>query len=245
VNEEIAAAEKSAGEHRGKEFDPTIVDLKILTNLAAYYSRRIPAAINYRLYVRTNDPHALDEALAGERSAVEAWRNIVAAAGDVYADDLIFGARSHNLCGHWRDELAMMEKDLMTLEHQRSSASPAARPSPRIDLAPPPEMVVQHVPITSAAAGKPLTITAIIRAPAGVKSARLRYRGVNQTFDYETLAMRRGDQSDEYSATIPADKISAKWDLMYYFEIIDKAGGGRICPDLNCATPYIVVHLMR
>ena len=47
--------------------------------------------------------------------------------------------------------------------------------------------------ITTAPAGKPLTITADVRAPAGVKWVRLRYRGVNQQLDYQTLPLEPGD----------------------------------------------------
>ena len=55
VNAQIAEAEKRIGDHRNKEFDSTVVDLKILANLALYHSRRIPAAVSYRLFVRTKD----------------------------------------------------------------------------------------------------------------------------------------------------------------------------------------------
>ncbi len=36
----------------------------------------------------------------------------MAAAGDVYADDLKFGVCVLNLCGHWKDELISLEKGL-------------------------------------------------------------------------------------------------------------------------------------
>ncbi len=85
VQADVAEAERQIGTHRKKEFDSTIVDLKILSDLALYHARRIPAAVEYRLFVRTHDPRALDEAIASERGAIDAWRDLVAAAGDVYA----------------------------------------------------------------------------------------------------------------------------------------------------------------
>ncbi|HSV14872.1 MAG TPA: hypothetical protein VLI90_11470, partial [Tepidisphaeraceae bacterium] len=247
VKKLVAKAEQHVGSHRNREFDSTMVDLKMLSNLALYHARRIPAAVSYRLYVRTKDPAALDDAIAGERSAIDAWRNIVAAAGDVYADDLEMGARSRNLCGHWRDELAAMEKDLPALEQERAQASPATRASPRYAAipAPPPEtIVVIHAPPTSASPGKPLTITADVHGPAGIKWVRLRYRPVNQYLDYDTLPMSSSG-IDHYEATVPGEKIVSTWDFMYYIEVMDNAGHGQIYPDFNDTSPYVVVHLTR
>jgi hypothetical protein len=53
-----------------------------------------------------------------EKEAVAAWRELVAIAGDRYAFDLAMGARDHNLCGHWRDELKKLEGSLKELEEQ-------------------------------------------------------------------------------------------------------------------------------
>ena len=222
VNSQVAEAEKRIGTHRNKEFDSTIVDLKILANLAIFHSRRIPAAVSYRLFARTKDPAALDDAIAYERSAIEAWRQLVAAAGDVYADDLMMGARRVDLCGHWKNELAALEKGLTGLEEQRRDVSsprplgegqgvrashaaslpvppaladkqpvaPNAEPKSATKAAPryttalksgdcePPTVI--HQPVTTVLAGKPLTITAEVRDPSGVKWVRLRYRNVTQ-----------------------------------------------------------------
>ena len=94
VAAQVAEAEKRIGNHRNKEFDSTMVDLKILSNLALYHSRRIPAAVSYRLFKRTQDVAALDEAIVHEHNAIEAWRQMVAAAGDVYADESDDGPRA-------------------------------------------------------------------------------------------------------------------------------------------------------
>jgi hypothetical protein len=283
VAAQVAEAEKRIGDHRGKEFDSTVVDLKILANLALYHSRRIPAAVSYRLYVRTKDVAALDDAIANERSAIEAWRQLVTVAGDVYADDLMMGTRNRNLSGHWKSELAGLEKGLLALEQERreaenrrglSSISPSAltgegrgegeseqkgnvplsaggsrtgsKPAPRYQAAEPAEMpTVIHEPITSAEAGKPLTITAEAHAPSGIKWVRLRYRSVTQFEDYRTLPMLPTDAAGHFQATVPAEDVSPKWDFMYLFEVMDNQGHGRIYPDLNQTTPYIVVRLAR
>ncbi|HEY3319213.1 MAG TPA: hypothetical protein VGP72_01905 [Planctomycetota bacterium] len=251
INAQIAEAEKRIGAVRSKEFDVTVVDLKILANLALFHARRIPAAVSYRLFERTKDGSALDQAIAHERSAVEAWRQLVAAAGDVYADDLMMGVRGAALCGHWRDELTALEKGLAALERQRQDFRPVpgGKASPHYDALSgagdhEPPMVV-HQPITRAAAGKPLTISAEVRDPSGVKWVRLRYRSVNQHHDYQTLAMLPAGEKDRYQAVVPAEHLVAAWDFMYFIEVMDNQGNGGIYPDLKKETPYIVVRLLR
>ncbi len=248
---QVAEAEKRIGDRRNKEFDSTVTDLKILANLALYHARRIPAAVNYRLFERTGDVKALDEAIAHERTAIEAWRQLVAAAGDVYTDDLMMGVRGASLCGHWKDELAAMEKGLLALERQRREfrAPAKVKIAPRyVPVPPSPDdrpPVVIHRPVTHAPAGKPLAVAVEVRAASGVKWVRLRYRSVNQHQDYRTLPMLPTGQQDQYRAVIPAEEIVPAWDLMYLIEAMDARGNGRIHPDLNRAAPYIVVRLVR
>ena len=245
ISASIAQAEQQIGTHRSAEFASTIVDLKILAQLALYHARRIPAAVHYRLYERTHDPRALDRAIAGEEEAVAAWRQLVAAAGDFYADDLMMGARSRNLCGHWKDELAALEKGLLALQQRRRQITDTApaTPAPAYQaLAGPPERpVVNHQPPV-AAAGRPLLISADIQAPGGVKWVRLRYRHVNQQEDYRSLPLLPAGASGNFQATIPADQVSAGWDFMYFLEVMDNRGHGSIYPDLNRQTPYIVLR---
>ena len=251
ITSAVAEAEKRSGTQRNKEFDSTVIDLKILANLAIYHSRRIPAAVSYRLFDRTKDPKALDEAIAQERSAIDAWRQLVAAAGDFYAEDLMMGVRGASLCGHWRDELAALEKGLATLERQRqelkssadSTSVPRYRPAATTGDGEAP--LVIHSPVTTAPADRPLTIIAEVRDPSGVKWVRLRYRSVNQHQDYRTLPMLPTGQEDQYRAVIPSEQIVPTWDLMYFIEAMDKQGNGKIHPDLNRETPYVVVNLQR
>ncbi len=248
---QVAEAERRIGDRRSKEFDSTITDLNMLANLALFHARRIPAAVHYRLFERTQDVKALDEAIAEERSAIAAWRQMVAAAGDYYTDDLKFGVRSADLCGHWRDELVKLENGLATLRSRREAFRPAGavKPAPRysVELASddhdPPTVV--HQPVTSAPSGKPLTISAVVSDPSGVRWVRLRYRNVNQYEEYRTLPMLAAGEKDRYQAVIPAEHVASKWDLMYFIEVMDNRGNGKIYPDMDRETPYVVVKLLR
>ena len=130
----------------------------------------------------------------------------MAAAGDFYAEDLMMGVRGAGLCGHWKDELVALERGLAALERQRgelkttNEARTAPRYRPFIATGDRTAPVVVHRPVTTARVGKPLTITAEVSDPAGVKWVRLRYRSVNQREDYRTLPMLPAGRNDHYRA---------------------------------------------
>ncbi len=248
---QVAEAEKRIGGRDNKEFESTVTDLKILANLALFHARRIPAAVSYRLFERTKDPVLLKDAISFEREAIDAWRQLVSAAGDFYAEDLTMGVRGASLSGHWKDELAALTKGLSMLERQSQDLKSVAqaptvshyRPVTAVDSAA--ATFVRLQPVVNATAGKPLPVAVEIRDTAGVKWVRLRYRSVNQQMDYRTLTMLPTGEKNGYQAVIPGDDIVPAWDLMYFIEVMDRQGRGRTYPDLNMETPYIVVKLQR
>ena len=249
IETQVADAEKKIGSHRSKEFDSTVMDLTMLASLARYHSQRILAAVSYRLFDRTKDTAALDDAIAYERSAIVAWQKMVDTAGDTYAPDLMFGARSRNLCGHWRDELVSLQSGLVKLEVQRKNIpiDGMFTPSPQCvvftnDFAAP---TIVHQPILTVPASKPLTIHAKVNSPNGIKWVQVLYRSVNQTKDFETLAMKPVDESGNYEAVIPADKVDPRFDFMYFTQAMDSQHHGVMFPDFNRQTPYFIVHLER
>ncbi|MDB5245933.1 MAG: hypothetical protein JWQ40_327 [Segetibacter sp.] len=251
INNLIAEAEKAIGNNRNKEFNSTITDLRILSGLALYHSRRIPAAVSYCLFERTQDLAALKNAIAYETSAIEAWRQIVTAAGDVYADDLMMGVRVADLCGNWKDELVALENGLAKLEQKRQNfVSPASvKSAPQYKVGQDTNFDTKfnfiHQPVTSAPVGKPITVNVKVNAPLGIKWVRLRYRSVNQEQDYRVLAMLPTGEKDAFQVVVPAEQISPKWDFMYYLEVMDNNSNGTIFPDLDKETPYIITKLIR
>ena len=251
IDKLIDKAEKVVGNNRNKEFNSTITDLRILSNLALYHSRRIPAAVSYRLFERTKDVTALDEAITLERNAIEAWRQIVEAAGDVYTYDLMMGVRTADLCGHWKDELAALENGLEALEQRKAEFKPegSVTGAPKYKVATDANndrlFKIDHQPVVSAPSGSPITISLKVTASAGVKWVHLLYRNVNQDVGYQTLQMELSGDKDTYKATVPADQINPKWDFMYLIEFMDNNGKGKIYPDLNKEMPYRIVKLIR
>ena len=103
---------------------------------------------------------------------------------------------------------------------------------------------ISLMPVTSAPVDNPITIRAKVTATAGVKWVHLLYRSVNQDVEYQTLNILHGEK-DTFEAIVPAEQINPKWDFMYLIEFMDNNGKGKIYPDLNKETPYIIVKLIR
>jgi arylsulfatase A-like enzyme len=254
----IEESEKAIGKYRNKEFNSTITDLRILSNLALYHSRRIPAAVSYKLFERTSDISVLDDAIRYEGAAVEAWRQIVSAAGDVYASDLKMGVREsefmgihHQLSGHWKDELVSLEEGLESLVQTRNELGDVAKgtKAPHYRFVPlsskPVKFDISHHALENSPVNEPILVNVKVSAPSGIKWVKLRYRSVNQKEDYKAIEMKLINDQDAYQAIVPREEINSKWDFMYFIEIMDNNGNGKIYPDLEYETPYVIVKLIR
>jgi hypothetical protein len=99
--------------------------------------------------------------------------------------------------------------------------------------------VTKHEPPVSAAGGQPVTLNIRISPALSGARIRLHYRPVNQKAQFKTI--ERG--GDEQSFIIPGEDVSANWDLMYYFEIVNRGGNGWFQPDPQEATPYYVIKV--
>ncbi len=100
-------------------------------------------------------------------------------------------------------------------------------------------------PVSLAAPGRDVDVNAKVTATAGVKWVRLRYRHVTQYEDYQTAEMTLDPKTGLYAGRIPAAFIDPKWDLMYFVEAVDNKGNGRMYPDLETDTPYVIVAVKR
>ncbi len=95
---------------------------------------------------------------------------------------------------------------------------------------------LRHSAPAKAEPGQPLTVRLSIQNTSHVQSVRLYYRPVDQLVPFKMMEARPGAD-----LTIPKEDISAQWDLMYYFEVINDANGGWFQPDPRVTTPYYVV----
>lgn len=242
---EVAAAEAGLkGGARGNQLKVALTDAKILAGLARYHAARQLAAVDYNLYKQAGSLPAFDEAIAHEKNALQAWQEMVDAAGDVYIENMYFGSSQRGFPHHWKDELPAMEKEFSALTAERQSATSASGsqivlPAAHVPALPPAVAILAAS--GAAQPGADLIVKAQVAAPAGVRWIRLRYRHVNQKEDYQTLPMVMEDgKPGLYEAAIPGAFITPQWDLMYYVETVDADGNGRIDPDLEQETPYIV-----
>ena len=158
----VRLAEETAADPANREFVSTTTDLKILANLARYHSRRLLSGVQYALYKETGDLFAFDDAIELEGSAIEAWADIVAAAGVVYRDDLALGVERVGFARHWKDELDKLREGLRSLKQDRRDA----RLEPGSG-----GPAIAHTPLRRAGLGEPLKIRATIAAAGGLSQA--------------------------------------------------------------------------
>jgi hypothetical protein len=238
---QTALAEKANGSSTGKEFRTNITELKILAGLARYHAQRLLAGVCYNLYKETGSLESFDEAIAYEKSALDAWGQIVAAAGDVYSDNLAFGAHAVGFSRDWKEEQQILARNFEQLQAERQKA--VAKPGATHFALHPAETAPPLARLLPLAPG--LVVAAQVTAPAGVKWVRLRYRHTTQYEDYQTAEMTLDAQSGNYTARIPAAYDNPKWSLMYFVEVVDKNGAGRMYPDMEFETPYVVLPAHR
>lgn len=222
------------------ELSTTLADLEILARLSAFHSHRLPAGLAYALYRHTGASGDLAAALSEERLAVAEWQHIVEAAGDVYADNLQFGAHAVGFPHHWKEELARLRQGLTRLEAEQPKLEGPSH-LPALNTTAPPQITIQRP--AAAHPGKDLRIT--VQAQSPVKTLVLRYRHLTQYEDYLSAPMAPTSQPGHYSAVVPAAFIAPRFDLVFFVEAIGPSGAGRNYPDLESEAPYVVVPVAR
>jgi hypothetical protein len=243
---ELAQAEKAAGDRGGKELRSSATDFKILAALARYYASRLQAAVAYNLYKEAGDLQSFDTALEHEKNAIRAWSDIVETAASIYNDTLPFGAPGY-FPRHWKEELQRLRTDYDRLAATRGAAT--ATPNARRVALTPPALDAEPPAATLSGAGtarpgQAFVVTATVRSP--VKWVRLRYRHLTQYEDYQTAEMTAlPGKAGTYQGEIPASFIDPSRDLMYFVEVMGTNGRGRMYPDLEKETPYVVVSVRR
>lgn len=245
VLSKVAAAGKAAGKSPSKEFISTATDLRILAHLAEYHAQRLQAAVQYALWKETRNPAALDQAIGFEKRGLAAWQRIVESAGDVYSPSLPFGYRG-GFPRHWKQELERVRAGVAQLEQERASANQGTRAKPlpvptKSSDHEPPEVTIN--PAEPTAQGMPVTVTAKATDPSGIQIMRLHYRHMAQVEDY-TVTDMKPDANGLYTGVIPPDFIDPHWSLMFFVEAVDKAGNGRLYPDLEKDKPYVIVPVV-
>lgn len=97
---------------------------------------------------------------------------------------------------------------------------------------------IRHTPPSWVKAAVPLTLE--LQCSPAPRAVRLHYRPVNQLAAWKEMEAAPGAKF-----FIPAQDIQSRWDLMYYFEVIDDAQFAWFHPDPLVTTPYFVVTVNK
>ena len=95
----LASADRSTD--KPVVFSQWSIDIAIQNGIGKFFAAKFRAAVLFKIYTRSSDPAALEEALKAYRNARAAWQTIVDTANNVYREDLTFGYAAH-LRGTWR-----------------------------------------------------------------------------------------------------------------------------------------------
>ena len=221
----------------------TCLDFSILSHLAEYHACRMDAVTYMALYRRTKDPGHLPSVRQHLEQSRVHWNALAAAADGDYADDLVFGFREKGHCGHWKDDLAVEERDLAIVQGLMSEREQTPTttfqwpggivhpPAPGLNFRPPLE--------AEPSADLPLRIYLEASEERSVRAVHCFYRIAHQALEFESIKMEAGKR--RYEAVIPGDVIEAAWDLMLFFDFEFSDGSATRWPDWRTETPYFVI----
>jgi len=229
------------------EYRRLSADVKIQVGLGWFFGAKFRSGALYRIYERTGDPAALDEALKAYRSARGSWSEIANLAKTVYKSDITVG-ENPQLRGHWLDRLPAMDADIAMMDGNRGLLkSGAAADAIKAILGRPRRatLACQHKPEEGFHAGQSLDIALAVEKGSKQVSVRLYYRHVTQAERYESAEMQLKD--GRYRASIPGTYTNANYSLEYYFELKQSPEAAWLYPGFNADLtnqPYFVVRLV-
>ena len=105
-----------------------------------------------------------------------------------------------------------------------------------------PNIQLKHNAVEEAACGQDLPLSITVSAENGIAAVNLCYSHMNQMRPLEKLTMTC-IKDGCYESILPGAYLDARYNAMYYFEVIDTNGDGRIFPDFRQRTPYYIVRV--
>lgn len=97
----------------------------------------------------------------------------------------------------------------------------------------------RHEAVKTCRAGESIRLSVEVDGD-DVTSVLCHYSRADQTQPLETLCMERTGTT--FTTVLPAQYVSARWDLLYYFELLREGGDGMLYPDFRERTPYYVIE---
>jgi hypothetical protein len=223
------------------------IDIAVAADLGRFFGAKFRAGVLYRIFDRTGDRTALEEALKMYRAARHAWAAIAARTKGVYMTDITVGEQRH-LRGHWADRLSEVDADIAAIAAKLDSAKPAqsAGPIARAKaeaLGRPRRLAVagRHTPPAWFQPGRPLALD--FAASTAYASVQLHYRRVNQAERWQSVPMQAAGRI--WRATIPGEYTQSPYPLQHYFEVREAPESAALYPGFGeqlTGQPYFVVR---
>jgi hypothetical protein len=229
------------------EYRRMAIDVSIQAGIGQFFGAKFRAGVLYRIYEKTGDRTAFEEAVNQYSKARAAWAELANRAKGVYMTDITVGEHPQ-LRGHWLDRLPAMDRDIAGLKEKLNSASqntpqPKTAAAIKEALGKPSHALLAagHTPPKHFTPARDLELTLTLeKKPASVS---LYYRHVDQAERYQVAEMDAASQG--YTAKIPGAYTDSQFPLQYYFEVRDSAERALLYPGLSAnltQQPYFVVR---
>lgn len=226
----------------------TLVDLRVLVQLARFFAGKFRSAVEYAFHQRTGDPGLLARTIELLEQAHAAYAAIPGIVEGVYAAEIPFGPRASE-GGHWSDRLPAMQDDVraLRLELERLPAASGAdqaetvRRSSRWRLAD-----AQFDAADRYARGQAFDVRLTVGDPAAISSATLHHRRLDQSETFCTVEMDRCETG--FVGAVPAAYTDTAYPLVYFVEVHRAGDHPVVFPGFDDSLsnqPYVVVHSDR
>jgi hypothetical protein len=243
----LARGDSRATRKDQPEYRRLTIDIAVAAGLGRFFGAKFRAAVLYRIFDRTGDRAALEEALKGYRAARQAWAAIAGRTKNVYVDDITVGEQRH-LRGHWADRLAEIDADIAAIAAKADAAKPAQASGPIARaiaeaLGRPQRPVVagRHTPASRFQPGRPMALE--FAADKTYASVRLHYRRVNQAERWQSMPMQAASRI--WRGAIPSEYTQSPYPLQYYFEVTEAPDSAALYPGFGerlIGQPYFVLR---
>ena len=249
VEAEVARVEEFGGNQDNAEYLAMLTDFRMLVEFARYHANKIKSALALAYWRTLGESGYLSDSSLLLEEALRHWKALAEMGLKAYHEDLNFSsAGSKTRCGTWDNLTCEIEADLNTLDQLLKENQIEKSDSVQYSYLIAEELKMTAVFPDKATQGQSLKIKV---QPVGISGFKtlpvLHYRHVDQTEGlFHTLDMY--PDGDGYSAAIPADYITADWDLMLYITLQDASGSCTMFPGIYHPVypfPYHVIKVEK
>lgn len=248
----LAQAEAAARGSKRIAYRRAKTDAEIQAGIGEFFGAKFRAGVLFHFYELTGERAPLEACIAQYKKARAAWAALALAGDGVYMADITVGP-DPQLRGCWTGRLSAIDKDIAAVAVLLNGGA-AKEAGVKTDAAALAAAVraaegrphraephVSHTPPAHFSRGAEIGLA--LTAPAGVASATLHYRQVDQAVDWVAVEMKR--QGGRFVAAILGDYTETAFPMEYYFTFADAGGVTGLYPGLGpelTQQPYFVVR---